>query len=56
MPIGPGVDSDTASIFISSPLVYQPVLSPMALRKGIVAMPPPTANSPVRKNSQYSRR
>ena len=56
MPIGPGVDSDTASIFIRSVWLYHPVERPMFFRKGNVAMPPPTANRPVLKNSQKSRR
>ena len=52
MPMGPGVDSDTASIFMSCVCVYQPVDSPMWAKNGSVAMPPPTANRPVLKNSQ----
>ena len=51
MPMGPGVDSDTASMFISWAWVYQPVVWPMSWRKGSVAMPPPMANRPVLKNS-----
>ena len=56
MPMGPGVDSDTASIFISSVGVYQPVETPISFRNGRVAMPPPMANRPVLKNSQKRRR
>ena len=56
MPMGPGVDSETASIFIRSVWLYQPVARPMFFRKGTVAIPPPTANSPVLKNSQKRRR
>ena len=52
MPTGPGVDSDTASIFMRSVCVNQPVLAPISFRNGSVAMPPPTAKSPVLKNSQ----
>ena len=50
-PMGPGVDSDTAIISASCPELNQPVFSAMALRKGIVAMPPPTEKRPVLKNS-----
>ena len=32
MPTGPGVDSDTASIFMRSVCVNQPVVAPMSLR------------------------
>ena len=34
--------------------VNQPVRSAISERKGTVAMPPPTANRPVLKNSQRS--
>ena len=50
-PIGPGVDSETAIMVVSSWLVNQPVASPMCWRNGMVAMPPPTENRPVLKNS-----
>ena len=56
MPMGPGVDSDTASMFMSWAWVNQPVASPMSWRKGSVAIPPPMAKSPVLKNSQNRRR
>ena len=36
MPMGPGVDSDTASIFIRSVWLYHPVERPMFFRKGNV--------------------
>ena len=52
MPMGPGVDSDTAIMLVSSAEVNQPVRWPMSVRKGMVARPPPTANRPVRKNSK----
>ena len=50
-PMGPGVDSATAIISASCALVNHVYLSVMAERKGMVARPPPTAKSPVLKNS-----
>ena len=50
-PMGPGVDSDTAIMVVRSASVNQPVVAPIFCRKGMVAMPPPTANKPVLKNS-----
>ena len=50
--MGPGVDSDTAIMSASFAWVNQPVRVLMSYRKGSVAMPPPTAKSPVLKNSQ----
>ena len=55
-PMGPGVDSETAIMVVSSWLVNQPVVSPMSWRKGMVASPPPTENRPVLKNSKKRRR
>ena len=52
MPIGPGVDSETAIMLVSSLIVYQPVFWPISVRKGMVASPPPIAKSPVLKNSK----
>ena len=54
--IGPGVDSLTAIISVKNSCENHPVLSPISERKGIVAMPPPKANSAVLKNSKNSRR
>jgi hypothetical protein len=51
MPMGPGVDSDTAIMLIRSACVNQLVLSARSLKNGSVAMPPPMANRPMRKNS-----
>ena len=55
-PIGPGVDSDTATMSASMLCVNQPVLSEISYMKGSVAIPPPTAKRPVLKNSQNRRR
>lgn len=43
-------------MFIRSVCENQPVVAPISLRNGSVAMPPPMANRPVLKNSQYKRR
>ena len=53
-PMGPGVDSEMAIMLASSPEVNQPVRCPMSVRKGMVARPPPMANSPALKNSKKS--
>ena len=54
MPIGPGVDSETAIMLASSEVVNHPVLALMSKRNGTVAIPPPIAKRPVLKNSQKS--
>ena len=51
MPIGPGVDSDTAIIVDRVVRSNQPYLIAISCKNGIVARPPPTANKPVLKNS-----
>ena len=53
-PMAPGVDSEMAIMLASSPEVNQPVRCPMSVRKGMVARPPPMANSPALKNSKKS--
>ena len=45
-PHGAGVDSEMAIMLASSPEVNQPVRCPMSVRKGMVARPPPMANTP----------
>ena len=55
MPIGPGVDSDTAIMSAMSAWENQPVLSDISYRKGSVARPPPTEKSPVFMNSNIRR-
>lgn len=49
MPIGPGVDSEIAIISNNSWEVIHPYLSTNSCRKGMVANPPPIANSPILK-------
>ena len=56
MPNAPGVLSATAMISASCAGVNQSKLAPMFCIKGTVAIPPPTENNPVLKNSQYKRR
>ena len=54
MPMGPGVDSEMAIMSVIKDWEYQPVDSDSRCKKGRVAMPPPTANRPILKNSQKS--
>ena len=51
MPIGPGVDSDIAIMSVMKRSLNQPVRWLSSWRNGIVAIPPPTAKSPILKNS-----
>ena len=50
-PMGPGVDSDTATMSASISCVNQPVRVEISYMNGSVAIPPPTAKRPVLKNS-----
>ena len=50
-PRGPGVDSEIAIIVDNVSIVNQPYFSPISVKNGIVANPPPTENRPTLKNS-----
>ena len=55
IPIGPGVDSETAIISANSDAENQPYFSDKSNKKGSVTSPPPTANKPILKNSKNNK-